>query len=408
MYNKYNNPFQIDDNARSNPNPNVSLARTTRTRYDTLTARATRTEQARASAVRQFDSRPPLLYLRCFYFHLPLSRSTTPGLERSHSLTPDYPAWILRPTDLPPSPSLLPPLGKLTRGGASERATTERERRATERGGTEKEAQRQRERESARRSPVSYLICSGLSLVARRDALAARWRRVANRGVGARVLSSRSKDGRGPAERGGGGRRRPRSRRRRRRRSRSRSRSRRRRRRRARGSRAIFGRAREAHRRRGGEEDRRQLRGEVQPAWSASRDCRAAGGDGGGGGARQRRGRWRQRSGARRALARGGGWDGDGVGWWWMLVAWQPRQIDRRCAARPPLAPRPPPSRVSHRSREPRCDRAFIDAPSFLLLASFCSSRDKLLRVLFSADTRSAGFERKGGGGRRDTMDDDG
>lgn len=101
----------------------------------------------------------------------------------------------------------------------------------------------------------------------------------------------------------------------------------------------------------------------------------------------------------RRALARGGGWDGDGVGWWWMLVAWQPRQIDRRCAARPPLAPRPPPSRVSHRSREPRCDRAFIDAPSFLLLASFCSSRDKLLRVLFSADTRSAGFERKGGGG---------
>lgn len=110
----------------------------------------------------------------------------------------------------------------------------------------------------------------------------------------------------------------------------------------------------------------------------------------------------------RRALARGGGWDGDGVGWWWMLVAWQPRQIDRRCAARPPLAPRPSPSRVSHRSREPRCDRAFIDAPSFLLLASFCSSRDKLLRVLFSADTRSAGFERKGGGGRRDTMDDDG
>lgn len=369
MYNKYNNPFQIDDNARSNPNPNVSLARTTRTRYDTLTARATRTEQARASAVRQFDSRPPLLYLRCFYFHLPLSRSTTPGLERSHSLTPDYPAWILRPTDLPPSPSLLPPLGKLTRGGASERATTERERRATERGGTEKEAQRQRERESARRSPVSYLICSGLSLVARRDALAARWRRVANRGVGARVLSSRSKDGRGPAERGGGGRRRPRSRRRRRRRSRSRSRSRRRRRRRARGSRAIFGRAREAHRRRGGEEDRRQLRGEVQPAWSASRDCRAAGGDGGGGGARQRRGRWRQRSGVAgvRSLA---GVVGTGMG----LAGggcWSPGNRGRSTGGAPPARPSPlgrhPPAFPTDRENRDATARLSMLPPSFFL-----------------------------------------
>lgn len=148
MYNKYNNPFQIDDNARSNPNPNVSLARTTRTRYDTLTARATRTEQARASAVRQFDSRPPLLYLRCFYFHLPLSRSTTPGLERSHSLTPDYPAWILRPTDLPPSPSLLPPLGKLTRGGrrASERQQSERDERRSEEGQRKRHKDRERGR----------------------------------------------------------------------------------------------------------------------------------------------------------------------------------------------------------------------------------------------------------------------
>lgn len=173
MYNKYNNPFQIDDNARSNPNPNVSLARTTRTRYDTLTARATRTEQARASAVRQFDSRPPLLYLRCFYFHLPLSRSTTPGLERSHSLTPDYPAWILRPTDLPPSPSLLPPLGKLTRGGrrASERASDNRARETSDGARRDRERGTKTEREGERATLarfLSYLFGVVLGCAARR------------------------------------------------------------------------------------------------------------------------------------------------------------------------------------------------------------------------------------------------
>lgn len=367
MYNKYNNPFQIDDNARSNPNPNVSLARTTRTRYDTLTARATRTEQARASAVRQFDSRPPLLYLRCFYFHLPLSRSTTPGLERSHSLTPDYPAWILRPTDLPPSPSLLPPLGKLTRGGASERATTERERRATERGGTEKEAQRQRERESARRSPVSYLICSGLSLVARRDALAARWRRVANRGVGARVLSSRSKDGRGPAERGGGGRRRPRSRRRRRRRSRSRSRSRRRRRaRRARGSRAIFGRAREGRRTGGSSEARSSQRGVHratvgQRAGTAGVAARTGRGRGEAGGA----------SGAERGVRSLAGVVGTGMG----LAGggcWSPGNRGRSTGGAPPARPSPlarhPPAFPTDRENRDATARLSMLPPSFFLL----------------------------------------
>lgn len=131
------------------------------------------------------------------------------------------------------------------------------------------------------------------------------------------------------------------------------------------GSRAIFGRTREAHRRRGREEDRRQLRGEIQPAWSASRDCR------------QRRGRrgWRVwadgEAGGASGAERGGVAGFAGVlrglerGWLAGGGCWSPGNRGRSTggvppALRPPSPPqqraRPPPSlaRVSHRSRKPR------------------------------------------------------
>lgn len=77
---------------------------------------------------------------------------------------------------------------------------------------------------------------------------------------------------------------------------------------------------RKAHRRR--EREVRWLRGETQPAWSASRDCQPAGGDGGGACSGE--------PGGASAVSRfspcsRGSWEV----WWWMFVAWQPREIDR-------------------------------------------------------------------------------
>lgn len=258
---------------------------------------------------------PSAAPLRCFYFHLPLSRSTTPGLERrraTHARLSHLDPGTDRPTaNLPPSPSL-PPLETCSRWTASE----EREKNETRR----KREEEERGRESARRSPVSYLIYSGLSLAARRDALAARWRRVANRGVGTRVLCSR-KDGRGRVE----------GRRSRRRGGRARVR---------------FSVGRE--RRIGGAEGRRT--GGSSEARSSQRGVHRAtvgsGGDGGGGayGPTARQVAPAERSAAESPVspACSGGWNGDG--WLVVDVGRLATAGDRPAVCRPPFAPRLPPT----------------------------------------------------------------
>lgn len=107
---------------------------------------------------------PSAAPLRCFYFHLPLSRSTTPGLERRRAThPPDYPTWILEPTYRQPTTVPIPSsVGNLL-AVDGERGTREERDKEEARGGRERE----RERATLARF-LSYLFGVVLGCAARR------------------------------------------------------------------------------------------------------------------------------------------------------------------------------------------------------------------------------------------------
>lgn len=115
------------------PNSRTRVASERKTRYDSIR------RWPRASTC----LRPPLLYVAStstypFHVQRPL------GWNGGEPLTPDYPTWILEPTDLPPTYHRPHPFlrWKLARGGR--RARNERR---TRQGGSER---RKREGERAR------------------------------------------------------------------------------------------------------------------------------------------------------------------------------------------------------------------------------------------------------------------